>query len=135
MQRKFSSERLGWRGSWEQLFRIIYTGLLSTASKSSRWAKSTFCWPQGYIILPFPSSDIKGLAERRSPSHHPLELHLSPTAVPLASRARQGLCPSLSGRGEVSSNQEAAVTRPRIRAAPRPKGGLAGAVVLPGPGL
>ena len=35
MQRQFFPERLGWQGSWEQLFRIIYTGLVSAASKTS----------------------------------------------------------------------------------------------------
>ena len=88
MQRQFFPERLGWQGRWEQLFRIIYTGLVSAASKTSRWAMGTFCWPQGYVTLPFLSSDIKGLAERRSSSHGPLTLHLSWTAAPLTSWAR-----------------------------------------------
>ena len=93
MQRKFSSERLGWRGSWEQLFHIIYTGLLSAASKSSHWAMGTFCWPQGDVTLPFLSSDIKGLAERRSPSHGPLTLRLSGTAALLTSGPAKAFVP------------------------------------------
>lgn len=34
----------GWGGSWEQLFHIIYTGLLQMASKSSKRVVGTSDW-------------------------------------------------------------------------------------------
>lgn len=92
MQRKFSSERLGWRGSWGQLFRIIYTGLLAAAGKSCRWAMGTFCWPQGNVTLPLPSSDITVTV--RWPANAPLVMdrgsaHLAGPLRPLSLTVRR----------------------------------------------